>query len=104
MPSRPVHLATSGPAGAVSTYYKAIYNNEMQRVQKTIGGLLPDVFDPPMHPGPRALAHAVLPAGVGATVWVSTLDSWRENLRDPADEYTRVALDFTTPRCLPLIS
>jgi len=150
MPNRPLHLATSGPAGAVFAYYKAIDKKEIQLVEETLGGalggllggLLPDILDPPLHPGHRAFAHGLLPVAVGTSAWAHSLDSWQKNLRDRADEYTRlqfqvtepllkawygviamalrvlsgmlaglvagylthIALDFTTPRCLPLIS
>lgn len=149
MPNRPIHLATSGPAGAAFAYYNSPYTNDIQRLQEVVGGalggllggLLPDLCDPPRHPGHRAVAHAVLPVGLGATAWIGNLDSWQKDLRDRADEYTRrqsqaddpflqaldgllalvfrmlsgmlagivagyvthICLDFTTPRCLPLI-
>lgn len=150
MPNRPLHLATSGPAGAAFAYYKASNDREIQLAMETIGGalggllggILPDILDPPLHPGHRAFAHGLLPVGVGTAAWAHALDSWQKNLRDQANEYTRlqfqaaepllkawyaasamalrvlsgmlagfvagylthIALDFTTPRCLPLIS
>ena len=150
MPNRPVHLATSGPAGAVFAYYKAPIINEIQRLQEAFGGVLggllggalPDIFDPPSHPGHRALAHALIPVGAGSAAWLRYLDDWQKRLRCRADEYSRlrsqavdpllgawyallemalrmlsgmlaglgagylthIALDFTTPRCLPLLS
>jgi hypothetical protein len=62
-----------------------------------LGGLLPDILDPPLHPGHRALAHAVLPVGVGATSWVGALDNWQKNLRDQVDEYTRLQFQAAEP-------
>lgn len=105
MPNRPVHLATSGPAGAAFSYFKTIHHNDLQRFQEMVGGalggllggLLPDILDPPLHPGHRALAHAVLPVGVGATAWLRALDNWQMSLRNRADEYTRLQFQTAEP-------
>ena len=150
MPKQPIHIATSVPAGALFAYHKAPENNELNRLLETaggglggfLGGILPDRFDPPTHPGHRGLAHGLIPVAAGASVWAQNLNGWQQSLRIRADEYARlraqatdplllgwyvvaetalrllcgvlagfgagyvthVALDFTTPRCLPLIS
>lgn len=146
MPNRTFHLATSGPAGAAFAYHKAPINKGLHEVLGGLigglaGGMLPDIIDPPFHPGHRALAHALIPVGLSAAAWVRGLDDWQKSLRCRADEYSRlrfqatdpvlaacygaleaalrmlsgmlagllagylthIALDFTTPRCLPLL-
>ena len=112
MPNRPIHLATSGPIGAA--FDKAPANNNLQRLQESVGGALggllgvalPDIFDPPLHPGHRAMAHALIPVSAGAAAWSRQLDNWQAGLRAGlgAGYLTHIALDFTTPRCLPLLS
>jgi hypothetical protein len=130
--------------------YKANKQNDLARVLESIGGAvggycggtLPDLIDPPFHPGHRSIGHGVFPVFLGATVWSQGLDGWQNRWRQLADEHavlrsqaanpllaawhafaewalhllsgfvagvgagylTHVALDFGTPRCLPLIS
>ena len=151
MPNKPVHVATSGPAGLICAYMNApIDATGMNRLLEVaggacggaLGGLLPDVFDPPYHPRHRALAHGMLPVLAGASVWGQGLGGWQTSLRQQADTFavkrrstvdpflaalysfaemtlrllcgavaglgagylTHIALDFTTPCCLPLIN
>lgn len=150
MPNRPIHVATSTTAGAGYAFYKAHNQNDLAKILEAaggalggyIGGILPDLLDPPLHPGHRAFAHGFLPVAAGASVWSQGLDGWQTRLRQLANEQsyrrsqstdplaaawyaiaewairllsgllagfgagyiTHVALDFGTPRCLPLIS
>jgi hypothetical protein len=150
MPNRPIHIATSAPVGAAYAFHKANNQDGLAKITESIGGavggfwggVLPDVIDPPYHPGHRSIGHGFLPVIAGATVWNQQLDGWQTQCRQLADEHafrrsrstdpliaawhalaewalrllsgfvagfgagylTHVALDFGTPRCLPLIS
>jgi membrane-bound metal-dependent hydrolase YbcI (DUF457 family) len=52
------------------------------------------------------MAHALIPVSAGAAAWSRQLDNWQAGLRAGlgAGYLTHIALDFTTPRCLPLLS
>lgn len=150
MPNRPIHIATSVPAGAGYALYKTNIQNDLARLIELAGGaiggycggILPDQIDPPFRPGRRSFGHGVCSVVAGATVWNQGLDGWQNRLRQLADEHSsrrsqstdpiatawhtfaewslrllsgflagfgagyisHVALDFGTPRCLPLIS
>lgn len=49
-----------------------------------LGARLPDVFDPPLHPGHRVLAHGVVPVLAGGRAAVGALDGWQTQLRAAA--------------------
>lgn len=105
MPNRPVHLVSSGVAGAVFANYRARQVNAIQPFSEFLGGaagglmggILPDVFDPPTHPGHRSLAHALIPVGAGSTAWIRALDGWQARLRGRADEYSRLQVRESDP-------
>lgn len=62
-----------------------------------LGAPLPDVIDPPLHPGHRSVAHALVPvaaAGVGA---VRSLDRWQSRLREEADRRAALRAAATSP-------
>jgi hypothetical protein len=94
MPSRPIHVVTSTPAGAGYAFYKAHNQNDLNNILEAaggafggyFGGILPDLLDPPLHPGHRALAHGFLPVAAGAAVWNQGLDGWQAGLRQLANE------------------
>lgn len=150
MPNRPIHIATSTPAGAGYAFYKSNSQNDLSRLLETlggaaggyVGGILPDGIDPPIHPGHRSWGHGLAPVAAATVVWNQGLDGWQDRLRQHANYHaqlrtqatdllsttwhgfvewvlrllsgfiagigagyvTHVALDFGTPRCLPLIS
>ena len=150
MPNRPFHIATSTPVGAGYACYKSSNQNELARVLESLGGalggycggVLPDLIDPPFHPGHRSIGHGVYPVLTAATIWQQGIDGWQQHGRQLADQHavhrsqatdplvavwhaamewalrllagfvagigagylSHVALDFGTPRCLPLIS
>jgi len=60
---------------------------------EAVGGLagsrLPDIFDPPTHPGHRALAHGVLPMGAIGFYITGQLAPWQEQMRGWADDIAR---------------
>jgi len=56
-----------------------------------VGGVLPDVIDPPIHPGHRSLGHGVLPVGATAKYYVENVRAWQEELRRLARGYAQSA-------------
>lgn len=149
MPSRSIHLAFAVPVGAGFAFFRAGQAESNQVALEVVGGaiggwlggLCPDVFDPPTSPNHRALAHGLVPAGLGGVAWMSNLDSAQGWLRQRAEQCrqrrvqaqspwaiiwfqlfeilcvlgagalagfiagyaSHLALDFATPRSLPLI-
>jgi hypothetical protein len=96
MPNKPVHLATSGSAGMICAYMNVSANGTgVDRFLEVaggglggaLGGLLPDIFDPPCHPHHRSLAHGLLPVAAGAGVWGQGLVGWQVSLRNQADAF-----------------
>jgi hypothetical protein len=53
----------------------------------TLGGVLPDIFDPPTHPGHRAMGHGLAPVGAASLFWAGNLQSWQDSLRRQADQH-----------------
>src|SRR5947207_3275507 len=53
----------------------------------TAGAVLPDIFDPPDHPGHRAMGHGIVPVGTASLFWAGNLGSWQESLRRSADQH-----------------
>lgn len=150
MPNRPIHIATSTPAGLGYALFKANGQNGLATLLEVAGGaiggyyggILPDCIDPPFHPCHRSIGHGLFPVFAGASLWHQGLDCWQDHLRRLADQralyrlssadsitaawhmaaewalrllagflagigagyVTHVALDFGTPRCLPLIT
>lgn len=59
-----------------------------------LGARLPDVFDPPMHPGHRSIAHGIAAVGRAA---VRGLDGAQVRLRAEADRRAALRASATTP-------
>lgn len=53
-------------------------------VAGNLGARLPDVFDPPLHPGHRSLAHGIVPVAAAGRAAVNALDGWQAQLRAEA--------------------
>ena len=53
----------------------------------TAGAVLPDIFDPPDHPGHRAMGHGIVPVEAASLFWAGNLGSWQESLRRSADQH-----------------
>jgi len=96
------------------------------------GARLPDVFDSPLHPGHRSLAHGIVPVATAGRAAVNALDGWQVQLRAEANRTlerlwqalvevlcrlgagalagllagygSHVALDAFTPVSLPLLA
>lgn len=62
-----------------------------------LGARLPDVFDPPLHPGHRALAHGVVPVVAAGRAAVGALDGWQAQLRDAAARRAALGASAATP-------
>lgn len=105
MPSRSVHLAVAVPVGAAFSFSRtgqAISNQVALEVVGGavggyLGGLCPDVFDPPTTPNHRALAHGLAPAGLGGVVWMSNLDSAQGWLRQQAEQCRQRRVQAQSP-------
>lgn len=62
-----------------------------------LGARLPDVFDPPLHPGHRALAHGVVPVVAVGQAAVGALDGWQTQLRAAAARRAALRASAETP-------
>lgn len=50
-----------------------------------VGGKLPDIFDPPLHPRHRSVAHAVIPLIVATRYCANNLGTWQDIFRKLAE-------------------
>lgn len=66
-------------------------------VAGNLGARLPDVFDPPTHPGHRSLAHGMAPIAAVGTAAVRRLDGAQARLRAEADRCAALRVSATTP-------
>lgn len=66
-------------------------------VAGNMGARLPDVFDPPTHPGHRSLAHGIAPIAAVGTAAVRRLDGAQARLRAEADRRAALCAQATTP-------
>jgi membrane-bound metal-dependent hydrolase YbcI (DUF457 family) len=62
-----------------------------------VGARLPDVFDPPLHPGHRSLAHGLVPVAAAGRAAVNALDGWQARLRAEANRRAVLRQSATTP-------
>jgi hypothetical protein len=149
MPNRSVHIAVSTPAGAFYATHKSLSQRDLSRFVEGCGGLIgvfvgglgPDLTDPPTWLGHHSVGPGLCPVAMGALAWQHRLDSVQADLHRVADGHrwqaaqcedpmlavwhslmetacrllagflagffmgylSHVALDFATPRCLPLV-
>jgi hypothetical protein len=80
---RPVEWALEVLGGALGGY---------------VGGRLPDVLDPPSHPGHRSIAHGAVPVGALGGAWHGNLDAWQHWLREQSGRHS--GLGARTPDAL----
>jgi len=66
-------------------------------VAGNVGARLPDVFDPPLHPRHRSIAHGIVPVAVVGNAAVRALDGWQTRLRAAADRRAARRAAATTP-------
>jgi hypothetical protein len=95
MPNRRKHVAVGAPAGlafaAVNSLNQGYFNSAIELLGGLCGGgagaALPDIVDPPCHPGHRSLGHGIVPVGSAAAFWAKNLPSWQNGLRELADQH-----------------
>jgi membrane-bound metal-dependent hydrolase YbcI (DUF457 family) len=92
MPNANFHRTAGLIAGGTYAYLRSTEQSYGSRVLETAGGVLggtlaaslPDVFDPPLHPRHRGLAHGAVPVGALTSAAVATLDGAQVWLRREA--------------------
>ena len=95
MPDYPTHVAIGAPSGlvcaAVNSLNQSGFNVGLEALGGwwggTAGAVLPDILDPPNHPGHRAIAHGIVPVGAACLFWAGNLRSWQDGLRRSADQH-----------------
>lgn len=65
-------------------------------VAGNLGARLPDMFDPPTHPGHRSLAHGIAPVAAVGRAAVRGLDGAQARLRAEADRRAALRASATT--------
>lgn len=67
MPSKPVHVIVGGAAGVAATAYYPVDSETLNStwyrlggaVGGVLGGMMPDIIDPPRSPNHRAIGHSI---------------------------------------------
>lgn len=62
-----------------------------------LGAKVPDVIDPPTHPGHRSIGHGLLPVGLAGYATWQHLPGWQTNLRMKADHHRSASLYAASP-------
>ena len=99
------HRAIGTLAGGGYALAKAQQQRPEHLLLEVVGGLvagnlgarLPDVFDPPTHPGHRSLAHGMAPIAAVGTAAVRRLDGAQARLRAEADRRAALRSSASTP-------
>lgn len=99
------HRAIGTLAGGGFALAKAQQQRPEHLLLEVLGGLvvgnlgarLPDVFDPPTHPGHRSLAHGIAPVAAVGRAAVRGLDGAQVRLRAEADRRAALPASATTP-------
>lgn len=99
------HRAIGTLAGGGFALAKAQQQRPEHLLLEVLGGLiagnlgarLPDVFDPPMHPGHRSVAHGIAPVAAVGRAAVRGLDGAQVRLRAEADRRAALRASATTP-------
>lgn len=99
------HEVVGTLAGAGFAYWAARDQSEDARMIELIGGALggfvggklPDIFDPPTHPGHRSVAHAIAPLAVAAQQCMKHLRDWQETVRRMADHQAHLRAQAQDP-------
>jgi len=95
MPNRRTHTAVGAPSGLACSVFTSLGQDFPDFITECFGGLcggwtgaaLPDIIDPPNHPGHRSLGHGLVPVGAGLVFWAENLGSWQDSLRRLANEH-----------------
>lgn len=104
MSDRRTHQAIGTLAGGGYTLAKAQHQRPEPLLLEVLGGLvagnlgarLPDVFDPPTHPGHRSQAHGIAPIATVGTAAERALDRAQARLRAEADRRAALRASATT--------
>jgi membrane-bound metal-dependent hydrolase YbcI (DUF457 family) len=99
------HRAVGAIAGGAYAYHRARYQPPAHALIETLGGVLagvagarlPDIFDPPLHPGHRSIAHGLVPVAAAGRAGVMALDRWQACLRADADRRAALRQAAVTP-------
>jgi hypothetical protein len=104
MASGKTHQAVGALSGGAFAYYRAQGQEPPHILAETLDGLLggwatsrlPDIFDPPIHPGHRSVGHAVIPVGTAGCYYAQSLGDWQEWLRRAAEEHAAAGSQATS--------
>jgi LexA-binding, inner membrane-associated putative hydrolase len=95
MPDYCTHIAVGAPVGLTCAFANSLNQGGLNITLEAFGGwwggtaaaVLPDLFDPPSHPGHRAMGHGICPVVAGSLLWAGNLRSWQDGLRCLADRH-----------------
>lgn len=93
MPNRSDHKNIGLASGVGFSLYRAKNEKFEDALLEAAGGALggwlfstvPDVIDPPTHPGHRSFGHGMVPALAIGSYYLQNLDAWQEKLREISD-------------------
>jgi hypothetical protein len=108
MPNKAKHISVAMPVGAAYAAIQANNINGLPFVLEVaggalggvVGGVLPDRFDPPLHPWHRSLGHGLVPVGTAAYYWQRNLETAQSDLRARADVHSALAARSTGLECV----
>jgi len=104
MANRRVHSVAGAAAGGMAAFLLARDQGTQHHLVEALGGVmggrLPDLIEPALHPGHRSVAHALIPAGLTGTTVAPRLRRAQQAVRQWADRL----LDAGTPMGLPLLA
>ncbi len=99
MPKRKIHDTAGLRCGGTAAYWRAQDQEPIHTAIETFGGALggrfgsrlPDVIDPPTHPGHRSIGHGIVPIGSAVQISLWSLDELQNELRQLADRHAESA-------------
>lgn len=94
MANRKMHMIVGGAAGGASACFLARDQEPAHQLVETLGGVLagtlggrlPDIIEPALHPGHRSIAHAMIPTGAAGVAVVPRLRAGQQHVRRWADQ------------------
>lgn len=100
-----VHRVAGLAAGASYATIRASAQPAGPRVIETAGGALgglfgaklPDLIDPPTHPGHRSVGHGLIPVGLTGYAVYRRLEGWQDHLRRTADWHSNMLAYVSDP-------
>lgn len=99
------HRVVGAVAGGAYAFHRARSQRPEHALIEVLGGALagvagarlPDVFDPPLHPGHRSLAHGLVPVAAAGRAGAMALDRWQGRLRAEAERRAALRQAAVTP-------